>query len=368
MAFESNISRRRFLSVTAQGLTGLSTALALGSCGNNNTPTTASTTSTTSTSTTASNAVASQLGSIKATVLRLGYQQAGDLVRVSGVLEKRLEPLGIKVEWLQFKQGPQLMEGMNIGRVDLGSVGNTPPIYAQAAGADIVYVVGRVPSDGTSTGFLTPPDSAIKEFKDIKGQKVVFQKGSATHYFVLKALEKAGIKYSDIEAVSIANVDAATAFLQGQLPVWVGYDPYLAIAEKQNAVRNLRDAQNLDLPSGYYIGARKFSEENPELLKIVIEEIQKISLWGNVNRKEAAKLLLPHTKLDLDIQEKVLSRSQFGLSPIDPARIKSQQGIIDYFYREKLLPKQLDLKKVLLTPEQYQAITPDSVKVVANKS
>ncbi|MEH1979348.1 MAG: ABC transporter substrate-binding protein [Nostoc sp.] len=222
----------------------------------------------------------------------------------------------MKVEWLQFKQGPQLMEGMNVGRVDLGSVGNTPPIYAQAAGADIVYVVGRVASNGRGTGFLTPPDSSIKNFKDIKGQKVVFQKGSATHYFVLLALEEGGLKYSDIEAVSIPNVDAASAFFQGKIPVWVGYDPFLAIAEKQNKVRNLRDAQGLDLPGGYYIGARKFSEENPELLKIVIEEIQKISKWGDENPKEVAKLLVPETKLDLDIQEKVIRRSSFQLSPI----------------------------------------------------
>ncbi|WP_372478199.1 hypothetical protein [Nostoc mirabile] len=79
----------------------------------------------------------------KTKVLRMGYQSSGDLVRVTGVLEKRLEPLGVKVEWAQFAQGPQLMEAMNVGKIDVGSVGETPPIFAQAAGARIVYLAGR---------------------------------------------------------------------------------------------------------------------------------------------------------------------------------------------------------------------------------
>lgn len=79
----------------------------------------------------------------KTKVLRVGYQSSGDLGRVTGVLEKRLEPLGVKVEWAQFAQGPQLMEAMNVGKIDVGSVGETPPIFAQAAGARIVYLAGR---------------------------------------------------------------------------------------------------------------------------------------------------------------------------------------------------------------------------------
>ncbi|RCJ36703.1 ABC transporter substrate-binding protein [Nostoc minutum NIES-26] len=340
-------TRRRFLQLSTASLLGLSASFALGSCNTKQT----SGTSTTSTS----------ASGIKTNVLRVGYQQAGDLVRVSGVLEKRLEPLGVKVEWLQFTQGPQLMEGMNVGRVDLGSVGNTPPIFAQAAGADIVYLVGRVPPVGRFYAFAVPPSSPIKDFKEIKGQKVVFQKGSGTHYFVLRALEEAGLKYSDIQPVSIPNVDAVSAFMQGKIPIWVGYDPALSIAEKQNKVRILRDSEGFDLPGGYYIGARKFSEENPQLLKIVIEEIQKIGKWADEHPKETAKLLVPETKLDLDIQEKVNSRSSFLGCPIDSERIKTQQRVIDYFYKERLLPKPLDIKEVLLTSEQYAAITPASV-------
>src|SRR5687767_10035176 len=69
---------------------------------------------------------------IKTKVVHMGYQSSGDIVRLKGVLEKRLEPLGVSVEWAQFPAGPQLMEAMNVGKVDIGSVGETPPIFAQA--------------------------------------------------------------------------------------------------------------------------------------------------------------------------------------------------------------------------------------------
>jgi sulfonate transport system substrate-binding protein len=346
-----NTQRRRFIKLGTASLLGLSTSFALGSC---NTNTQQAKISATTTSASANNG-------IKTNVLRIGYQQAGDLVRVSGVLEKRLEPLGVKIEWLQFAQGPQLMEGMNVGKIDLGSVGDTPPIFAQAAGANIVYVVGRSPATGKGSAIAVPPESPLKELKDIKGQKVNFQKGSASHYFILRALDEADLKYEDIQVISMPSVEARDAFLQGRIPVIVFGDPHLAIAEKQGRVRVLRTGEGLDSPGGYYVAGRKFATENSELLRIVIEEIQKIGKWAEEHPQETAKLLAPKTKLALDIQEKVVRRGSFQLSPMDANRIKEQQRVIDYFYKNGLLPKPLNIQETLLTPEQYAAITPASI-------
>lgn len=282
------------------GLAGLSTALALGSCGNP--------TQSTSVGTAVKNAsVGGGSGiSINTKVLRMGYQQAGDLVRVSGVLEKRLAPLGVKVEWLQFAQGPQLMEGMNVGRIDLGSAGDTPPVYAQAAGAKIVYAIGRRRASGKGSAIVVPLSSPIQKLKDIKGQKVFVQKGSAPHYFLLRALEEVGLKQKDVQLVSMPVSDTRDAFIQGHVPVWVGYGASLALAKKQVGARVLRTAEGIDSPGGYYLAARQFATENPELLRIVFEEIQTIGKWADEHPKETADLLIPETKLDLDLQETVI--------------------------------------------------------------
>jgi sulfonate transport system substrate-binding protein len=263
-----------------------------------------------------------------------------------------LEPLGVKVEWAQFAQGPQLMEAMNVGKIDLGNVGETPPIFAQAAGAQIVYVVGRR-SDGRRSaiagggGFriAVPSDSPIKSIKDIKGQKVVFQKASASHYFILRALEDAGLKYSDIQVQSIPNVEASSAFLSGKIPVWVTSDPHLARAEKLGKVRILRTAEGLDSPGGYYIAGKQFAIDNPELLRIVIEEMDKIERWAETHPQETAKLIALLQKLPPDVMQLVISRRGYGLTPISPDLIKKQQRVADYFYKNGLLPKPLNVHR-----------------------
>ena len=74
--------------------------------------------------------------------LRIGYQKYGTLtvLKARGDLEKRLAPLGLDVQWTEFPAGPQLLEGLNVGSIDFGTVGEAPPIFAQAAGAPIVYL------------------------------------------------------------------------------------------------------------------------------------------------------------------------------------------------------------------------------------
>jgi sulfonate transport system substrate-binding protein len=77
--------------------------------------------------------------------LRIGYQKNGVLViaRQQAVLEKHFAPHGIGVKWVEFTSGPPLLEAMNVGSIDLGPTGDTPPIFAQVAGANIVYVAGN---------------------------------------------------------------------------------------------------------------------------------------------------------------------------------------------------------------------------------
>ena len=65
-------------------------------------------------------------GVTEAKQLRIGYQKSDPgfiLLKNSGELEKKLEPLGVKVTWIEFPAGPQLLEGLNVGSIDLGTVG-----------------------------------------------------------------------------------------------------------------------------------------------------------------------------------------------------------------------------------------------------
>ncbi len=73
-----------------------------------------------------------------------------------------------------------MLEALNVGSIDLGSTGDIPPIFAQAAGADLVYV-GVEPPKPKAEVILVAENSPIKTVADLKGHKVAFQKGSSSH-------------------------------------------------------------------------------------------------------------------------------------------------------------------------------------------
>ncbi|BAZ52394.1 aliphatic sulfonate ABC transporter periplasmic ligand-binding protein [Nostoc sp. NIES-4103] len=298
---------------------------------------------------------------IKTKVVHMGYQSAGDIVRLKSVIEKRLQPLGVSVEWAQFAAGPQLMEAMNVGRVDIGSVGETPPIFAQAAGTSLVYIASNKPSSGKGSGIVVQNNSSIRTLADLKGKKIVFQKGSASHYLLIKALEEAGLKYSDIQAISMPPTEARGAFIQGKIDAWVTWDPNLALAQKIAKARLLRDASGIATQGGFYMASRQFATENPKLVRLILEEINNIGQWAENNPAEVVKLIAPQLKLDEDILTEMVKRRTYGLRPITPKIMLNQQKIADLFAQEKVIPKPINIKEAMLTSEQYAAITPETI-------
>ncbi len=114
-------------------------------------------------------------GKTKTSVVRFGYQKSAILLKSKGVLEKRLQPEGVSVEWTEFPAGPQLLEAMNVGSIDFGHTGESPPIFAQAAGASLTYIAGIAPSPASSA-ILVPQTSPIKSVTDLKGKKLLFKK------------------------------------------------------------------------------------------------------------------------------------------------------------------------------------------------
>jgi sulfonate transport system substrate-binding protein len=181
-------------------------------------------------------------------VIRIGYQKYGTLIllKAKGSLEARLKPLGYRVAWAEFPAGPPLLEALNAGAIDFGSVGETPPIFAQAAaGARLTYVAHEPPAP-RGEAILVPKDSPIRTVADLKGKKVALNKGSNVHYLLVRALEQAGVGYGEIQPVFLPPADARAAFERGAVDAWVIWDPYQAAAEAATGARTLADGTGLD--------------------------------------------------------------------------------------------------------------------------
>jgi len=282
-------------------------------------------------------------------VLRIGYQKYGTLTLLKGrgTLEKRLAAKGVDVKWTEFPAGPVLLEGLNVGSIDFGTVGEAPPIFAQAAGANLVYV-GNEPPSPSSEAIVVPKDSRARSLADLKGKKIVLNKGSNVHYLLVKALEKAGLAYKDVEVVFLPPADARAAFERGSVDAWAIWDPFLAAAEKQLGARVLVDGQGLVANHQFYLAARPYAEKNQEIVRIVIEELAKVDEWGLKNQKEVAAILAVQTGLDTGVVELAASRYAYGVKPVTPEVIAAQQKVADAFAGLKLIPKPIAVKDALL--------------------
>ncbi|RCJ20021.1 aliphatic sulfonate ABC transporter substrate-binding protein [Nostoc sp. ATCC 43529] len=279
-------------------------------------------------------------------------------------LEKRLEPLGFKVQWTEFAAGPQQLEAINANGLDIASTAESPPVFSQAAGAPLVYLATTY-SSGKAVSLLVPVNSPIKSVADLKGKKVAFQKASIGHYLLVKALEKEGLKLSDVQSVFLPPPDANVAFSQGKVDAWFIWEPFVTRNVQNKSGRVLVDGGELRDTGNFYSTSRQFYEAHPDVIKVFLEELEKAEIWTKEHPKEVAQLLAPVTQLDSSFLEAMHSKYSYGVLPITEKTIIKQQEVADKWYSLGLIPKKVDVKVGFLTPEEYAKITP--AEVLANK-
>jgi sulfonate transport system substrate-binding protein len=284
-------------------------------------------------------------------VVRIGFQKYGKLVllKSKGTLEDKLKAAGYKVVWTEFPSGPPLLEALNVGAIDFGNTGEAPPIFAQAAGAPIQYVAYEPPAP-KGEAILVPKDSKLTSVADLKGKKVALNKGSNVHYLLVKALEKAGIKYSEIEPVFLAPADARAAFERGAVDAWVIWDPFQAAAEAATGARTLADGTGIVSNYQFYFSSKKFLETDSRAIDVVLAQLSEVDDWAKGDIHAVAEQLAPAIGLSVPVVEVALKRQSYGIKPITDRVIADQQQVADSFFALGLLPKQIKISDAARRP------------------
>ena len=285
--------------------------------------------------------------------LRIGYQKNGILViaRQQAAFENSLGKQGVGVKWVEFSSGPPMMEAMNAGSIDFGAVGDSPPIFAQAGGAAIVYAAGQPITNGQ--GILVPQNSPIRTIADLKGKRIAFGKGTSAHNVVLFVLEKAGLTYNDITPVYLSPPDAGPAFANGTVDAWAIWDPYFAIGEKKQNARILINAHEVAKTNSFFIANRAFAREaTASCCATSSQTLATVADWAESNRDKVAKSLAEVTGVDLEIQTLAANRASFAIGPVTADIIATQQAVADRFYKLGLIPKQIVIREAVWQPPQ----------------
>jgi sulfonate transport system substrate-binding protein len=174
------------------------------------------------------------------TVLRVGDPATQTALALSGLDEE----LDIDVEWANISGGPKTLEAFRGDALDVGSVADIPPLFAQWTGTDIKIVAAREtidPLEHPTYELGIAPGVAVEELADLRGKKIAYSPGQAQGAVVLRVLQEAGLTQADVELVEMASVDDVyvNALGSGQVEVApLGQSlvaPYLAKYEQDGA-------------------------------------------------------------------------------------------------------------------------------------
>jgi len=279
--------------------------------------------------------------------VRIGFQRAGlfPAVKQRHTVEDALKPRGIEVKWVEFSFGPPLLEALNTGSIDFGYTGDAPPIFAQAARANLLYVAA-LPSAGNNEAIVVPESSPIRTLADLRGKKVGFAKGSSAHNTTVAALEKAGLSYADITPVYLAPADGATAFAGGSLDAWTIWDPYLALTEK-GKIRILAFAKDVHESTAFFLANKDFTGQHPDIVALLNQTFAQESKWADQHRPEIVTTLHEATSVETEALTRAVERSQFLVTPVTDQIVASQQATADRFFKLGLIPRAINVREIV---------------------
>lgn len=237
------------------------------------------------------------------------YNPLSLVIREKGWLDDALAEQGAKAEWVVSAGSNKANESLRSGTVDVGSTAGSAALLARSNGSPI-KVIGLY-SRPEWSALVTQPDSGIKEVADLKGRTVAATKGTDPYFFLVQALEEAGLSLDDVTVENLQHADGRTALASGQVDAWAGLDPIMAAAEAEGAQLFYR---NVDFNTGGFLNAREdFLSESPEAATTVADVYAYARAWALDNPGETRDILAKEAGITPEVAEATLERTQLDI-------------------------------------------------------
>jgi sulfonate transport system substrate-binding protein len=274
--------------------------------------------------------------------LHVGDQKAGSqaLLRAAG----QLTGVKYRITWSQFTSGPPLLEAANAGAVDIGAVGNTPPIFAAAAGSRI-KIVAAGDQNLAAQAVLVPKNSPIRTIQDLKGKRVALAKGSSAHALLLGVLKKAGLSFTDVQPEYLQPADALSAFSGGKVDAWSIWDPYTAQAQAQTGARALVYGNGFGTNYSFNVASAKALKDKAKVAAIrdYLARLDRATVWAGTHQDQWARTWSAQIGLPLAVTRVAARRRVTKPVPVDDGVVSGEQQLADAFADAKLIPGRLKI-------------------------
>ena len=275
--------------------------------------------------------------------LNVGDQKGGSeaVLRAAGELKN----LDYKIKWSTFTSGPPLLEAVNAKAVDIGGVGNTPPVFAAGAGSKIKVVAAW---HGTSEGdaILVPKDSKLAAPQQLKGKSIAVAQGSSAHFQLVASLKAAGLGIGDVKVKYLQPADALAAFTSGKVDAWAVWDPYTSQILQAKQGRVLTTGQGVTNGLTFQVAApgALADKKKAAAIKDYLDRLRRAQTWVFSHQEEWAKVWSKDTGLPYEVALASVKRTNSTRVSVavDKPLIASEQQIADTFTQLKLIPRKVD--------------------------
>ncbi|GIM88356.1 aliphatic sulfonate ABC transporter substrate-binding protein [Paractinoplanes toevensis] len=265
------------------------------------------------------------------TTLRLDYayyNPSSLVLREQRWLETELAAQGVTVTWQLSAGSNKANEGLRADVIDIGSTAGAAALVARANGTPIKTI--DVFSQPEWAAIVVPKGSAITSVAGLRGRRIAATKGTDPYFFLLRALDEAGLKPADVTVVNLQHADGRTALERGQVDAWAGLDPLMAQSETDAGSKLIY--RNVAFNSYGVLNAREaFLAAHPELAQAVVNAYEEARKWIHDNPADAVALYAREAKISPEVAKRVLTeRTRLD---VDPVPGEAQRAIF-----EKILP------------------------------
>ena len=279
------------------------------------------------------------------------------LAKLTGVFDNA----PYKVKFARFTYGPPLVQAAASGDIDLGSVGDVPPITgaAKAYGFKVVAVNRSLTPDQAVENIIVPKGSTLKTAADLKGKRIAVPQGSSAHGLALNALKSVGLTPKDAKLVFLDPAAAATAFNTGKVDAWSIWNPQSAIAVKNGARILVKGLPPIDQTSSYYVASDTSLKDKTRraALTDVLKRLSREFAWAVKNPDTYAQALSQEQGIPLADAKASLAAYSNRVTPVVSSDIALEQKLADAFLEAGQITKKVDVKSTVdnLLPVGYDS-------------
>ncbi|MEN3308740.1 MAG: sulfonate transport system substrate-binding protein [Micromonosporaceae bacterium] len=271
--------------------------------------------------------------------LRVGDQKgtgAQALLSAAGLLTG----IRYRIVWSTFTSGPPMLQAMGAGAIDVGGVGNAPPVFA-AAGGEKIAAVGALRANPLGSAILVPAGSPLTSPEQLRGKRIAVAQGSSAHYHLLTVLRKAGLSIGDVKASYLQPANALAAFTSGHVDAWDVWSPYTEQAVAQTHAKILVNGVGYGSPYSFTIAARAALADPGKVAAIrdYLGRIARAHTWANSHVDDWAKVWARGAGLPQDVMLVAAKDAASTATPVDDTVISSEQEVADAFTEAGLIPR-----------------------------